>query len=79
MKKPDFGIIIGSGPSSDDSKDEGSKDGECSTPSGVVAAMEELISAVKDGDAEGAASAFHAAFLACEKEPHDEADADTEE
>ena len=35
---------------------------------------EELLSAVREGSSEKVADAFYAMFLACERQPHDEAE-----
>lgn len=68
-KKPDFALVVGA-PKDEEMESEGSE--SSSTPSGVSAAMEEFLAAVKAEDVDGMASAFHAAFLASEREPHDE-------
>ena len=76
-KKPDFALVIGHHPMLDGKEEEG--ESEVATPESLPAAMEELIAALKAEDAEAAASAFHAAFLACESEPHEEAEEDEQE
>lgn len=68
-KKPDFALVVGA----PKEESEESTSEESGTPSGISAAMEEFLAAVKAEDVEGMASAFHAAFLASEKEPHSEA------
>ena len=42
-------------------------------PADLEDCMGDLLRAIKDDNAEDAAHAFHAAFLACEKKPHKEA------
>lgn len=72
-KKPDFALVLGA-PAEEESENADSK--EEGTPSGIGAAMEEFLAAVKAEDVEGMSSAFHAAFMAAEKKPHAEADED---
>ena len=74
-KAPSFAVVIGDhhpmsdGP--DEEKNEPDTTGE--TPGDLEPAMEELIAALKSGDAKEAAEAFHSAFLICEAAPHSEA------
>jgi hypothetical protein len=66
---PSLAIVLG-GPHPGDSAGS-SNEGEASME-GIEAAMEDLMAALKDGDAKKAASAFHNAFLSCEGMPHSE-------
>lgn len=52
---------------------------EESGPDDLHVASQDLIDAVHKGDVEGVAAAFHAAFMACESQPHEESEPGEEE